>query len=479
MLQATKFSAHTLGLSLIAFTLGCALTVPLSLLASTAFEHIDATLGEGYGIDRLMLSGEDDSESAEDSVQGHWVVTRFKILQYCASASANLGCRWAVMALAWQGWKKSRGLPLLVLIAASLTYVGVYTTGVILQTFGIMKVRAELFAICIITPSNFMAMVMIVKLSSTQSWSHVMKLVCWSTILDWCCAICLVFTIIFFFSLQSSTLRVIVRVVLPMLVRRVWLHCSFHLSLRFEVTDTNARFMMMLIPIASTAAVGTCLQMGSNIEEAALMSLCNLGLEVSDAMILLSGSTQLETTYKSMRWAVRQARTQFSDITGPQDDAEEVKKEAAKDPLQEELERELRKALLASAAVHACVAEGASLAFFSMQQLILPISLEEGGVPVPREETIEVFIVSLLTEFFGDAVVAAVSFGASRRWPQYFTAASEGRRVMKFCSLHGALTVIIIAVVSTDYVGLYLSSLCVSHKTNAGKTLGFCKSLGM
>eukprot|EP00931_Biecheleriopsis_adriatica_P091430 TRINITY_DN65317_c0_g1_i1.p1 TRINITY_DN65317_c0_g1~~TRINITY_DN65317_c0_g1_i1.p1 ORF type:complete len:576 (-),score=107.20 TRINITY_DN65317_c0_g1_i1:8-1735(-) len=467
---AAAYSLHTAFLSAIIVLAALPVTSAATQLARMAFLHIKDVMGEGYGMDY----------HSPDHMDGLWPVMPFKVLQHVTSASANMLMRWAVMCYAWQGWEKARGIPLLVVIVTFIIYVAVFVAATAAHNNNVISVRADFVTVAIITPCNFAAIASMVKTSTSMESRKVMKLVLYSTLLEWNCTMASVCTVVFFFQIQSSVARIAVRTFVPMLVRRVWIHFSFHLSMRFEVAREQHRFMLMLFPVAVSSACGTCLQLGSSLEEAATMSACTLFLEVSDAITLLSGSTQLEQSLKALKWCHKKSQVLFTSIESARDlgnAGDEVAESSASMKQKQMIDQEQRKPLLAATAAHVCIAEGACLVLFMLQQVFLPISLGASGVPVPLATTLQVFALSISMEFLGDLLIAFGSFGLSNKWPSTFLDASTGRQQLNLRTRSGAMTLVVITFVCMDQISLYLSSLCIA--SNASNefpmVLGYCK----
>jgi len=300
------YTFHTAVLSLLVFVAALPLEVPLAKLAFEAFLHIEQIMGDGYGVYH---------QSQTQSFDGLWSVTSFKLLHHTISAIPYPFSRWAILCFAWHGWDKSKGFPLLVATVATLIFISSSGGLVFALHYGIVSsLTKNCVTLAIVIPSNFIAVVLMVKRSSTMTWWETFKLVSWSTPLECMGTFFLVLMFQIYFQLHSSLARVLVRVLVPICVRRLWIHFSFHLSLRFDVTHEKHRFMIMLFPVAASAAAGTCLQLGASLPEAASMSVCMLALEVTDAMALLSGSTQIEQCLRILKWCWQKSTVQFTNI---------------------------------------------------------------------------------------------------------------------------------------------------------------------
>lgn len=130
--------------------------------------------------------------------------------------------------------------------------------------------------------------------------------------------------------------------------------------------------------------------------------------------------------------------------------------------------------MLAATAVHVCIAEGASLGLFTIQQILLPISSEDTRIPIPLQTTLYVFELSVVVEFFGDMMTAWTSFALCRRWPHIFLDVASGRRELHLCSVSGLVPLAVVSLVSAEFVSIYLSSLCVASNPSFRVVIGRC-----
>eukprot|EP00927_Polykrikos_kofoidii_P006265 TRINITY_DN12548_c0_g1_i3.p1 TRINITY_DN12548_c0_g1~~TRINITY_DN12548_c0_g1_i3.p1 ORF type:complete len:567 (+),score=69.64 TRINITY_DN12548_c0_g1_i3:103-1701(+) len=451
-----RYMARTCTLSLLLTGLGLLLVLPLSQLARVAFEHVLAKEGDGRGIAGLHPY----KRSLSDG-EGMWAVFAFTLLCNLYQSLSHLASRWAVMGLGWHGWNRARSWPLLITIVNVCFYMTVkLVTGILTNEGLITPLAGHLVNILMVTPPNIYMVVAINKLSSrTMSWQRVLKYVLVSTLLEWTCIILVQGSLSAFFMIESEWGRIVIRLI-PTAVRRFWLHGNCLLSLRFDVSQEENRFLFMVMPIGSTAIVGACMQMVSSQRQAALMGLLGMVLEVIDALVLLGGKTQVELSRQWFVLVSKHARQQLQSVLpGLSSTAEEVaaaqKQAAAREACAQ------RRPQLVAAAVHVCVAEATSVALVGVQLLLLPISIDGVGEAAPAGIVARVLLIALALELATDGITACISCALSQRWPESFVDATAGRAGLRVCSFSGLIAYGVILITSADVIGLFLSSLCV------------------
>mmetsp|Transcript_50978 Transcript_50978/g.165033 ORF Transcript_50978/g.165033 Transcript_50978/m.165033 type:complete len:500 (+) Transcript_50978:72-1571(+) len=458
-----KYVARTLLLSVGLFAVAATLTLPLTVLARAAFEDVLKKGGAASGIGGLH---------AFVHPSGMWKTTAFVAVYHTYQSFAQLASRWSVMGVAWQGWQRACGKPLLITIIAMFWYIISCLGSTILVNYGMMSAQVRLITVVLgLTLPNFLMVLSVAKLSSRiMTWGSVLKVVTMSTCLEWGCALLIQVSLLAYYSTENTFARVAIRLI-PMVVRRIWLHGNCLLSLRYHISNEENRFLLMVLPIGSTAVAGTCMQLVSSSYQVVTMSLLMMVLEVIDALVLLSGATQLELSrlwfMRVWRRSSKTFRAVFPSaqgaegVGGSEGDGEDEAVETRIRKAREEHAHEQRKPLLVAAAVQVCVAEANSLMLVSMQLLMLPIDVGGTALGVPGNLVIKRLLISLFFELLGDGIVATVSTVLSQVWPDKFCSATTARQGLRLNTLSMAIAYSIIAITSVEYVALFLSSLCV------------------
>ncbi|CAE8588123.1 unnamed protein product [Polarella glacialis] len=449
----------TLVLSLGLVLASVMVTFPMTLLARRAFEDILAHEGYGKGIGGLA--------NWEESPDGFWKQTEFTVLFKFYESLSNLGSRWAVMGLAWQGWNMSKSRPLVITLAAMAFFILTFLAGAIMMNYRLMSpFQAVVIALLVNILPNMLMVAAVAKLSSrTMTWRRVLKLALVSFALDWFCIASLRVSVRAFYQARGSTARFWIRM-LPPVIRRVWMHGNLHLSLRFDVCHEDARFLLMLIPIASTAMAVSSLQLVSSTYEVIIMSMVMGVLEVFDSLSMLRGHTQVEL---SMTWIKRllicrrsrQLTSVFpADPCGDGGDATPV---AARQQALEKEDFERRKPLLVKAALQVCVAECSSLCLVTVQLLLMPINVSGGAGGRQPSAVLSLLLISLFFEVLADGCTASLSFALSKRWPDEIASAADLRRGFASCNMFGLISFGVMLFVLADYTGVFLTSFCVTR----------------
>jgi len=402
---------------------------------------------------------------------GMWKTTAFIAVYHTYQSFAQLASRWSVIGVAWQGWQRACGKPLLITILAISWYIAACVVSTILKNYGMISVQVQFITVVLgLTLPNFLMVLSVSKLSSrVMTWASVLKVVTMSTCLEWLCTLLIQVSLLLYYSTENTVARIAIRLI-PMVVRRIWLHGLCRLSLRYHIANEENRFLLMVLPIGSTAVAGNCMQLVSSSNQVVVMSLLMMVLEVIDALVLLSGSTQMEL---SQLWFVRVWRRSSKKflavfpsaqgaegVGGSEGDGEDEAVEARIRKAREEQAHARRRPLLVATAVQVCAAEASSLMLVSMQLLTLPI-LTGGSAKSPHTMVIQVLVISMFFELLGDGIVATVSTMLSQVWPDNISSATTARQGLRLNTLSMAIAYGMIAITSVEYVGLFLSSLCV------------------
>mmetsp|Transcript_16628 Transcript_16628/g.53527 ORF Transcript_16628/g.53527 Transcript_16628/m.53527 type:complete len:494 (-) Transcript_16628:95-1576(-) len=467
-----RYVARTCLLSLALFTVAAVLMLPLTVLARRGFEDIVRKGGSAAGF---------GGTECFQHPSGMWKTTAFMVLYNTYQSFAQLASRWAVMGVAWQGWNMARGKPLAITVVTMCWYILCCFFVSVLRNYNLISAGVWMAGVVVLaTPPNFLMVVSVTKLSSrVMTWRTTLKLITWSTCLEWWCALMIHCSLFAFYQADGGVARVAIRLI-PVMVRRVWLHGSCLLSLRFHINQEENRFLLMALPIGSTAMAGTAMQLVSSSDQVVAMSIVMMVLEVIDALLLLSGTTTVEWTRLWFLSIWQRSSKHLSSVFpggSEEDDGQEEKIRQAK----EEETREQRRPLLAAAAVQVCVSELSSMMLLSMQLLMLPITT--GGKHAPRytelgrEMLITRFVISMAFELLGDGVTAMLSSFLSQVWPHKYNSAISARRGLRLNSYSMANAYAIMAFTSVDYLGLFLSSLCV-YPRGSSFVLDNCETQG-
>eukprot|EP00933_Yihiella_yeosuensis_P037500 TRINITY_DN31463_c0_g1_i1.p1 TRINITY_DN31463_c0_g1~~TRINITY_DN31463_c0_g1_i1.p1 ORF type:complete len:435 (-),score=36.64 TRINITY_DN31463_c0_g1_i1:437-1741(-) len=350
------FLWRTLKLTCCLSLVGLALIYPVAKISQIAFEDLLAKGFAGSGV---------GSMSTVDDAKSHWdvpSVVAFSALEQTYTVLANLVVRWAVMGLAWHGFARARKWPLMITAASSVWYTALFFGTGFWQQYGGMPgfVGSTLF-ISLTTPVNFMMVVVINKCSSRHmTWRRTLILVAQSTAVEWTMVILLRESLNTFLTTSDPVIRIACRLI-PAGIRRVWIHSNCWFSIKFEVSQEDSRFLFMAIPIGSTALVGTCMQMTSSFNQAVLIGLVLMVLEIVDAIILLSGSTQLSLSqHIILRFVLARAgRLKRKSVAPEVPSGDGGRAEAAKrqQAAFEQEARDRRRPLLAPVATQVCVCQ--------------------------------------------------------------------------------------------------------------------------
>lgn len=406
-------------------------------------------------------------------------MSAFTAAQMLTSTFGQLGCRYMVFGVAWNGWDRSKGLPLAVAIANMAFYFAVLWGGTVLRHYGLVDSRSRLVVcILLVTPGNYLMMVAVVKLSSrTMRWKGAFGIIAILTIVEWVGAIGCQIALLAFYRLDNVWGRTVVRLVLPTALRRVWLHVNFRICLKFDVQDEGGRYLLLVAPVAATAIAGTCMQLSSGPLEAMMASSVALVSEVMDALTLLSGTTPLEQTAQSIKWAIstvtRSRTLNLSDLNSIGVDAPSVDPEAEA-RLQA---RTRRRQVLAATAVQVCLAETVCLVVVATLLILLPMNPNEiDGSPLDNSQTVNVLLISLAFELAGDGVTAACSSILSFRWPDKFVDVTRERGETGLPSIPGCVSAAILVFQVAETVALWMGSMCLSVvPADPLPTIGLCR----
>ena len=250
---------HTTKIVFVVSVLGFLYILPLTALAYQGYRHLQLVGGLGEGAERRDLGLFERSTAAR---AGLWPVTAFVGLQNVQVSCGQLVTRWMIVACAWHGWERARTGALLALLVTLAVFLFFAIGSLILMNYGfiISYTRIAIY-VPITTLSNYVGMLLMVKLpSETMGWKELAWLMLILTPVEWLCSLAVYLMLIFYYAIQSSFVRVALRVLGPAVIRRVWLHCNFVISMRFDVPHEERRFLLMVLPITSTAAAGAAMQ---------------------------------------------------------------------------------------------------------------------------------------------------------------------------------------------------------------------------
>eukprot|EP00929_Paragymnodinium_shiwhaense_P026838 TRINITY_DN15874_c0_g1_i11.p1 TRINITY_DN15874_c0_g1~~TRINITY_DN15874_c0_g1_i11.p1 ORF type:complete len:514 (+),score=57.27 TRINITY_DN15874_c0_g1_i11:270-1811(+) len=408
-----------------------------------------------------------DAAARPSSSDASELVMTYVTLHGVHKAMAHIFLRWAVMGVAWHGFRMSIGRPLCIAMGAFVNFVLIFVVSAVLKLMGVMSLSQRTLVILFgAAPPNTVMVAALAKLCSrNMSWSRAWKVTMMSTALELVCTVASTVSLEVFYTMTSASGRIAVRF-LPLLIRRLWIYGTSSLVLKFDVTQEGNRFLLLLWPIATTSIVGTCMQLEHTINEVVIVGLLQAAFEVMDAVALLSGSTQFHLADKWVfRPLWRRAKTHLS-IT-PTAPTGQDSVASARLRLQRAHERDMyerRKPLLQNAAVQVCVAEASSLLLVGSQLLILPLARQRarvsGGAATSVHTIALALGLSLAFELGADGLVAVVSNVLAQRWPNIFVSAHTPRVGLANDWISSAVAIAVIAFVHVDSVGLYLGSLC-------------------
>jgi len=281
-----------------------------------------------------------------------------------------------------------------------------------------------------------------------------------------------------FFTTRGTLMRILIRCILPSLLKRFWVHLNWSLSAGLHVNNESNRCLIFIPPLSFVAATSTCMQMGSeNLTEALGMQFVALCFDVHDSLTLLSGVTPVEASVKPWLWCFRKSRRSLSSVFPSIADVPcqlTVEERAAEERKQEE-----KRTVLATAAVYNCSSEAMCIGLIAAVFLLLPVSTLEVNPASRKMDTLWLICaISLTGEFLGDALVGAISRALAAHWPQHFVSAVQVKGKLNI-TIPRIIAVACGVSSSLDTASLFMSNLCLSTTGHGGEglpMLGLCNS---
>jgi len=264
-----------------------------------------------------------------------------------------------------------------------------------------------------------------------------------------------------YFSLQYAVSRLVVRTIVPTVVKSIWIHVVFLSMLKLKAKYPKRKFLIMTQLLTIVTAAGACMQVAAgSVLEAAIMEMVQVCFEVSEYTKLLQGETQLEASSRSLCKALQFLGKRFSprfvvihDFLEPR---LPKKPPASDDPKYLE-----RREMLAATAACGAVIEAACLTLMFATYLVLPLRPNDvAKEPVSTGTVLQLAAVSFFFEIcVSDVLCAYVSSRLAMKDPQRY---ADITRVWVDIGDFKTVAIMcgIIVSCTMDMMARYLSALC-------------------